>query len=125
MFAAIVFTALSVFVILFQLALVFGAPWGEWTLGGKWRGALPARVRLIPVISIFIIAFFVGIALARAGVAMQAWSEWSQKGIWIVVAYCALGVVANSATPSKRERRLWVPVLVVLLSSSLYLALQT
>lgn len=124
MFAAIVFSALSVFVILFQLALVFGAPWGEWTLGGKWRGVLPARVRLIPIISMGMIAFFVAIVLARAGIGMLTLSDWSQKGIWIVVAYCALGLIANAATPSIRERRLWVPVLVVLLSSSLYLALQ-
>lgn len=124
MFAAIVFSALSIFVILFQLALVFGAPWGEWTLGGKWRGALPARVRLIPIVSIVIIAFFVAIVLARAGIALLPWSDLSQQGIWFVVAYCALGVVANSATPSKRERRLWVPVLLVMLSLSLYLALQ-
>ena len=39
--AALVFGLLSLVVAAFQLALVLGAPWGEFTFGGRWRGALP------------------------------------------------------------------------------------
>ena len=44
-----IYLGLSVLVLLFLAALIVGAPWGELTLGGKWRGALPMKVRLIPL----------------------------------------------------------------------------
>ncbi|TXI90451.1 MAG: hypothetical protein E6Q34_08895 [Burkholderiaceae bacterium] len=117
-----IYLGLSVLVLLFLAALIVGAPWGELTLGGKWRGPLPMKVRLIPLLSIGIIAFFMVIVLARSGLRFPTLSEFSAKGIWIVVAYNVLGVVANSLTPSPRERRLWVPVLIAMLTTSLILA---
>jgi hypothetical protein len=58
--AAIIFTALSVLVGVFQFALVFGAPWGEVTLGGRYKGALPKHIRAAPAVSaVFIFGFAV------------------------------------------------------------------
>ncbi len=110
-------------VCLFQLALIAGAPWGELTLGGRWRGRLPLAVRAIPAISLLLLIGFMDIVAARAGLAFPEWAARSQSLIWVVVAYCGLGIVANAATPSARERRLWLPVLIVLTALSLGLAL--
>jgi hypothetical protein len=39
-----------------------------------------------------------------------------------VVAYCALGCLANAAMPSRRERQLWLPVVIAMLICSLAVA---
>jgi len=43
--------------------------------------------------------------------------------IWLVVAVAVVSVVMNAASRSPGERRLWVPVGLVLLASSLVVAL--
>lgn len=121
--AAWFFAALSLGVAAFQVALALGAPWGEWTLGGRYRGALPPRVRGVPVVSAVLLASFAAVVLSRAGVAFPALAGVSDTAVWAVVAYCALGTVANAITPSRRERALWLPVVVGMLASSLRVAL--
>jgi hypothetical protein len=122
--AAIIFTALSAFVGAFQLALVFGAPWGEVTLGGRYKGALPNRIRAAPAVSAVLILGFAVIVLARAGLAFFDLGPLSVKLIWGVAAYCLLGSLMNYLTPSKRERALWFPVVAVMLICSLLVALR-
>ena len=39
--AVSLYILITVVVILFQLFLVFGAPWGEFTQGGRHKGVLP------------------------------------------------------------------------------------
>ena len=46
------------------------------------------------------------------------WQPMSRTLIWVVVTYCALGVLANAATSSRWERRLWLPVVFGMLVSS-------
>ncbi|MCC6795587.1 MAG: hypothetical protein IT366_10755 [Candidatus Hydrogenedentes bacterium] len=121
--AAIVFALLTGFVTAFQVALLFGAPWGELTLGGKYSGALPGRARLIPLVSALLLVGFGAIVVSRAGLAIPGLRGVSTFLVWVVVAYCALGCVANAITPSRRERRLWLPVVFMLLVASVIVAL--
>ncbi|MFY7867073.1 hypothetical protein [Roseateles sp.] len=121
--AALLFALLSLGVCAFQLALILGAPWGEFTLGGKWRGALPRRARWIPFISLLVFAGLVLIVLAGSGFALTAYQAQAQTWIWGVVGYCALGCVLNAITPSRRERVIWLPVVLGLFASSLSVAL--
>jgi len=116
--AAPLFCLLALLVCLFQLALICGAPWGEITLGGRWRGALPWRVRLIPLLSILLLLAFCGVVWARAGLGFASWQGVAGSLIWVVVGYTALGVLVHIATPSPRERRTWLPVLLLMLASS-------
>ena len=120
--AATLFTLTAAVVGAFHLALVLGAPWGELTLGGRWKGRLPAKARLIPLLSIVLLAFFSAVLLARAGFAVPFLPGPPRTLAWIVVGYCALGAVANAVSPSKRERNLWLPVVLGLLGLSLYVA---
>ena len=122
-YAAILFFLLTFGVVLFQIALICGAPWGEITLGGRWKGRLPPVVRLIPAFSILLLGFFCVVLLARAGLWLPSLQEKSKTLVWLVVAYCALGCVANAATPSKRERMIWLPVVGLMLVLSLVVAL--
>lgn len=102
----------------FQLALACAAPWGEFTLGGKYRGQLPHRMRIIPMLSRVLLIGFALIVVARAGLAFANFSAASHGWIWVVVGYCVLGAIANAITPSRRERAVWLPVLIVMLVSS-------
>ncbi|MEI7444661.1 MAG: hypothetical protein WCK28_07210 [Burkholderiales bacterium] len=123
--AAIVFALLALVVAAFQLALVVGAPWGEFTLGGRWRGALPPAVRAIPLVSAVLLIAMAVVVAVRAGLfADPTFSASAAAGwTWAVVAYCAVGSIANAATPSRRERMLWLPVVLGMLASSLIVAL--
>ena len=120
--AAILFTALAAFVAAFQLALVVGAPWGEVTLGGRYRGALPARMRIAALFSAILLTGFAVIVLARAELAFVGLRSLSSKLVWAVAAYCLAGSVLNYITPSKRERALWFPVVVAMLVCCLCVA---
>jgi hypothetical protein len=121
--AAVVFAALSTSVGVFQLALVFGAPWGQVTLGGRYEGTLPRHVRAAPAVSAVLIFGLALIVLTRAGLVFFDLKFLSAKLIWGVVAYCLLGSLLNYITPSKRERALWFPVVAVMSMCSLIVAL--
>ena len=63
------------------------------------------------------------IVLASAGaieIALVTSLPWL---IWVIVAMCVVAVVLNSVSRSAGERRLWVPVTLVLLVSSLVVAI--
>ena len=116
--AAILFVVLSSAAVGFQLALACGAPWGEFTLGGKYRGQLPRQARIIPILSGVLLIGFASIVLSHAGLAFANIGAVSQGWVWVVIAYCVLGTIANTVTPSRRERMVWLPVLIAMLISS-------
>lgn len=121
--AAYTFAALIAFAALFQLALALGAPWGSLAMGGRFPGILPLGLRLIALVQMGILGALAAIVLARAGIALPEWRAFSQNTIWIVVAFCAVSVIANLATPSKWERIIWAPVAIGLLACSVMVAL--
>lgn len=120
--AAAIFLTLTVVVVAFQLALAGGAPWGELTMGGAFPGQLPPRMRAAAVLSAVLLSVFGAIVAARAGLALPRWRRAAQRLIWVVVAYTLVGVVLNAATPSARERALWLPITVVLAGCALVVA---
>ncbi len=102
----------------FQLLLVLGVPWGEYTLGGRWPGKLPPTVRLAPALSTIVLGAFCIIVLARSGLAFGAIGAPTSAMTWVVVVTTALACVANYATPSARERTVWLPVVALMLVTS-------
>ncbi|WP_419254356.1 hypothetical protein ACN2C6_02710 [Caulobacter sp. ErkDOM-YI] len=108
-------------VILFQAALILGAPWGHLTLGGQWSGALPLEIRLIPAVSIILLLAMVRIVLGASGLQSQWGPRWL---IWPVCAYMAVGIAVHIVTPSAAERMLWLPVLTILFGLSLWIGIK-
>lgn len=117
--AARVFATLIVGVILFQIGLIVGMPWGEFTWGGYYPGTLPTNMRLASVASAFLLLAIGLIVLIRAGFLLPAWQPFSKKLMWVVVPYCGLGVIANAITPSVWERIIWLPVAIILFAASI------
>jgi hypothetical protein len=121
--SAWLFGAFTVLLALFQLALALGAPWGHLAMGGRFPGRFPPPMRIAALVQIAIYLALAAMVFARAKVALPDLFDISRIAIWVVVAMMTLAVVLNLITPSKWERRLWAPVAILLLASSVHVAL--
>lgn len=97
-------------VIVFQFALILGAPWGRLTQGGQVEGPLPPRGRIIAALSI---AILTAIALALLS-AEGRWPNWPRWTAWAAVAVLSFSSVLNWITPSPAERKFWGPILTAI-----------
>ncbi len=118
--AALVFAATIAVVVAFQLALALGAPWGAYAMGGTVAGRFPPPLRVLAVMQAVVLGGLAVIVLGRVGVGVTG-----VPGVlaWLPVGVSLLALLLNAASRSTVERRLWVPVAVVLLVSSLVVAL--
>ena len=121
--AAYVYAAVSVGVIAFQIALAAGAPWGAYAMGGAFPGLFPPELRVAALMQAVILAGLALVVLARAGIALPKWWRTSRWMIWVVVAFSALSLVLNVITPSAGERLVWAPVALIMLVSSVIVAM--
>jgi hypothetical protein len=111
---AFIFSALAFIVAIFQIGLAAGMPWGQLTWGGRFPGRLPAGMRIVAAVSALLMLAFALVVAVRAGLFMPEWRPISERLAWIVLAYCAAGVVANTLTPSRWERIVWLPVVTAM-----------
>ena len=121
--AAIVFSILTAMVVLFQLALALGFPWGEYAMGGKFKGKFPLPMRIAAVFQMLILIFQVIIVISKARLSFDYFYDFSSYGIWFVVGLCILATIINFLTKSVLEKRIWAPVSVLLLFSSFIVAI--
>ena len=122
--AAVIFSVVIVGVVAFQIALALGAPWGAYAMAGKFPGRFPPAMRVGAVVQAALLGLMAVVVLSRAGIVAPSWSSASWP-IWVVVAITAVSTVLNAISPSAGERRIWVPVTVVLLATALAVALTT
>lgn len=120
--AAIIYAIVTFGVVVFEIALAAGAPWGAYAMGGAFPGQFPPAMRIAAIVQAVLLAGMAAVVLARAGLILPAWSQASRWLVWIVVAIMALGLVLNLITPSAGERAIWAPTVAVLLISSLIVA---
>ena len=121
--AAISFSIFITLVILFQLGLAAGMPWGAVAMGGKFPGRFPTQMRVAALVQAAILAGLGAVVLARAGLILPGLYAASIWLVWGVVAFTALSLVLNLVTPSKWERIIWAPVVAVMLVCSVLVAL--
>lgn len=123
-FAAIITAGLLGIVVLFQLALALGAPWGQAAYGGQ-KAELPAPFRAASVVAILVWTAVILMLLRRSGI--RVWApvpdSWLPVLIWLVVALLAIGVVGNAITPSAVERAIWLPVTALCLAGTVTVAI--
>jgi hypothetical protein len=115
---ALMYLGFLIFTILFQVGLILGKPWGEWTMGGYVKGVLPARLRVGASLSVLILGFF---GLVTADKALLSAVDFGFPG-WVgllIIGFNVLAVFANSVTRSQKERRLWQPITIAMLVCSL------
>lgn len=122
-FAAAVFTFACAVVIAFQLGLASGAPWGHLAMGGRYPGRFPTPMRVAAVVQAGVIVLLTLVVLSDADLVLPSWADTLPWLVWLAVAFSAVSVALNTITRSPAERRLWLPVAVVMLASSLAVAL--
>jgi len=110
--AAWVYAGLVALTCLFHLAIIWGAPWGRFTMGGRWPRRLPVLARLFSAASAMLLIVMALVVLTRAGILQADLPDWV---IWTVAGFTLLSVLANAATPSAPERGVWLPVTLILL----------
>ena len=122
--AALIQAVIALGVAIFQIALVAGAPLGEYTMGGQHPGKLPGQFRVTAAVSAIIMVAQSGHYLAQAGILNPALSP-GQNAIvnWFWFGFAVLGLIVNSISKSKKERNLWVSVLLVSAACTLLVAL--
>jgi hypothetical protein len=122
--ASLIVVVISLGVFAFQIALVAGAPWGEYTMGGQNKGTLPTQLRVGAAVSAVIMLAQAGHYLAQAGVLPQLLDpSWNTVVNWIWFGFTVAGLIMNSISRSKKERNTWVPVLLVSTICTLLVAL--
>jgi hypothetical protein len=121
--AARIYAGVSFVVIAFQIALALGAPWGAYAMGGAFPGQFPPELRVAALVQAVILALLALVVLARVGIALPKWSRVSRWLVWLVVAFSALSLVLNLITPSAGERAIWAPVALIMLISSVIVAI--
>lgn len=121
--AAIVFALVAAGVIAFQLALALGAPWGAYAMGGAFPVRFPPAMRVAAVIQAAIIALLGLAVLSAAGLILPELATALPWLAWVAVAISGLGVALNAISRSAGERRIWVPVSIVMLAASLIVVL--
>ena len=109
--ASILYSVCSLGIILFQLCLIAGAPWGRLTQGGKANGSLPTSGRIAAAINIILFAVMSLAILSAAGY----WPNWPIWTGWTTLTIQAVSAILNWITPSIQERKLWGPITIVML----------
>jgi len=120
--SAIVFTLLTGIVIIFQGCLAAGVPWGEASMGGKYPGRYPPKMRVVAIINMILLCFIATIVLSKANLLFPHLKSVSNIGIWFIVVFFSIGTVMNTITPSKIER-IWAPVALAQLVTSIIVAI--
>ena len=107
---AYIFIGIAIFITVLQLALAFGAPLGEYTMGGRFPGKLPEKMRIAAIIQIVILFFFTAIVISKAGLALDGFYNVARIGIWFVLAFFVFGSIVNFSSPSKKEKQIMGPL---------------
>jgi len=108
---------------LFQVALVVGAPFGEFAWGGQHR-VLPSRLRIGSLVSLVLYALIAIVLLERAGaLSVFGNADVVHVAAWVIFGYFTLGILLNAISRSKKERFTMTPVVIVLAALSLVVAL--
>ena len=109
---------------LFQLAIVLGAPLGEYAFGGQNTGVMPVPYRIASFFSFLVALAIAGHYLAQLGVLNQLLgSELNQIVNWVLVAMNVPAAILNNITRSQKEKRLWGGTTIANLAASVIVAL--
>jgi len=122
---AVVYALATGLVVLFQLGVASGRAWGEYTMGGRYPGRLPAVMRVAALVQAAVLAVLAAVVLDAAGLLALGWTDDIEWLPFVPVVVAALSLVLKASSRSEPERRTWTPVAIVLLVSSLAVAILT
>lgn len=93
-------------IVVFQLALAFGAPLGYAAWGGQHPGVLPTRLRIASAVAALVIYPLIGLVILPSADLIEA--DWlpirGEAAMWALAGLLALGALANLVSRSGMER---------------------
>ncbi|MBY8991936.1 MAG: hypothetical protein KGD58_14425 [Candidatus Lokiarchaeota archaeon] len=111
---AIIVCVLLFLLIIFQLLLAIGLPFGRFAYGGKYE-KLPNNLRIMSLIAVGIFIFGIIIVLERATIITILNNElFTTIVVWIFAVYLTLNTLMNAASKSQREKRIMTPISFVI-----------
>lgn len=117
--AAILYGFIIIGVVVFQVSLIVGVPWGRLTQGGRHDGALPVSGRIAAFVSVFLLGAM-GAAITSSAGLFPGWPIWTG---WAALGVQTLSMIMNWITPSRPERLLWGPITTVMFGLAAYVVL--
>ncbi len=122
--AALLGAALAAALVVFQVGLAAGAPWGALAWGGRHRGRLPGSLRLGSLVAAAVVGVGVVAVLERGGAVAAALPAGIAGTLTALLAgVFGLSILGNRLSTSELERRIQTPVAVVLAVTFLVVAL--
>ena len=106
---------LCIGIVFFHLALIFGAPWGNWALVGHSDGALSAGARMAAALSVPVLLLMALAIVSAAGFPL-GWPRWTG---WAALAGQGASAGVSLFARSTAERRLWGPLGLVMTAMAL------
>ena len=107
----------------FQVAIVLGAPLGEYAYGGQNPGILNLPLRIASAFSALVMFAIAGHYLAQLGVFTPLLDEAGNSiANWGFAVFAGLSAIANNITRSQKEKRLWGGTTVAMLLAAVIVA---
>ena len=91
-------------------------------MGGTHPGRLPTPFRIAALVQAVLIGFLAIAVLSDAGIVAPDLADKVSWLVWLAVAFSAVSTLLNAITRSPVERRTWLPVAIVMLTSSFIVA---
>ena len=107
----------------FQVAIVLGAPLGEYAYGGQNPGILKLPLRIASAFSALVMFAIAGHYLAQLGVFTPLLDEAGNSiANWGFAVFAGLSAIANNITRSQKEKRLWGGTTIAMLLAAVIVA---
>ena len=108
---------------LFQVAIVLGAPLGEYSYGGQNPGVLKLPFRIASVFSALVMFAVAGHYLAQLGIFTPLLDPAGNSiANWGFAVFAGLSAIANNITRSQKEKRLWGGTTIAMLLAAVIVA---
>jgi hypothetical protein len=108
---------------LFQIAIVLGAPLGEYAYGGQNPGVLKLPFRIASVFSALVMFAIAGHYLAQLGIFTPLLDQGGNSiANWGFAVFAGLSAIANNITRSQKEKRLWGGTTIAMLLAAVIVA---
>lgn len=91
--AAVIFTVLTELVFIFQGCLALGLPWGKASMGGKYPGEYPPKMKIVAIINMVILGSFYCNCIVKIRLTLSAIKTYFK--CWNLVCRC-IYVYCNS-----------------------------
>jgi len=114
----------TISVALFQLAIVLGAPVGDYAYGGQMTGVLPVQYRVASVFSMLVFLAVAGHYLAQLGFFEPVLPpDLNAISNWGFVAFFVVAAIMNNITKSQQEKRVFGSTTIAMVLAAVMVAI--